>query len=330
MCLFICPLSVSDTSTHTLEGLFNIGQVVKICIIEIKPDSNLLVGSILKAASSGGVAPIPDISNIEVGNTVSGTVFEIHKENIVLTLEPTGIRALLSLNNLANHRHVSVSQLRSSIQRGDTLDDLVVMTKNATKALVIVAAKPKPKARLPASDAALKIEDLKTGQKLPGLVVKHTRKGAIVKLGKHVAGTLHATDVSDDYSTTNRYPAIDSVIQTIVVDIDAQNHQIVLSTRPSRLAQDESAKGSVLDPEISGLEALRIGQTIRGFVKGITDSGLFVSLSRSIDARVQIRELFDEVWALHPSILFYLYTLVSLSRTGSQNSKLNKSSKVAS
>lgn len=283
----------SDTAVQSLEGLFNIGQVVKVRIIEIKPDGGLLVGSILKATLTETATTVADIGKIEVGNSVSGTISEVHKENIVLTLQPTGIRALLSLNNLANYREVPVSQLRGSLKTGGTLKDLVVVTKNVNKALVIVAAKPKAKGKLPTADANLKVEDLQIGQKVPGLVVKHTRKGATVKLGKHVFGTLHPTDVSDTYSTSNTLPAADTVIQVVVIGVDVPNRQVALSTRASRIngAEDED----VIDLEIGSLDDLKVGQTVRGFVKSVADSGLFVSLSRSIDARVQIKELFDEV-----------------------------------
>lgn len=238
-----------------------------------------------------------DIGKIEVGNSVSGAVYEVHKENIVLNLRPTGVRALLSLGNLANHRETSVSQLRDSLKTGDLLEDLVVVTKNVNKALVIVAAKPKAKAKLATADATLKIEDLQIGQKLPGLVVKHTKKGAIIKLGKHVFGMLHPTGASDNYSLGHLLPAVDNVVQTVVIGIDLSNRQVALSTRPSRVNTER--KPGVVDQEIESLDDLGVGQRVRGFVKSVPDSGLFVSLSRSIDARVQIKELFDDVRRHH-------------------------------
>jgi DNA-directed RNA polymerase subunit E'/Rpb7 len=52
-----------------------------------------------------------------------------------------------------------------------------------------------------------------------------------------------------------------------------------------------------VDREINGVEELKVGETVRGSVKNIPEHGLFVSIGRSIDARVQIKELFDEVGA---------------------------------
>jgi rRNA biogenesis protein RRP5 len=173
----------------------------------------------------------------------------------------------------------------------------VVVTKNLNKALVIVAAKPKAKAKLPTSDATLKMEDLQMGQKLPGLVVKHTKKGAVIKLGKHIFGMLHPTDASDNYSPGYMLPAVENVVQTVVIGLDLSNRQVALSTRPSRVNTER--KLDIIDQEIESLDDLKVGQRLRGIVKSVADSGLFVSLSRSIDARVQIKELFDEVRGHH-------------------------------
>jgi len=66
---------------------------------------------------------------------VEGTVSEVHKDNIVLDLKPTGARALMSLKNLANHRGVSLAELRIGLLAGDMLSDLVVVTRNPDKDL---------------------------------------------------------------------------------------------------------------------------------------------------------------------------------------------------
>jgi len=267
---------------------------VKVRITEVKPDRTLLVASILKA-SAKFVSPATEINKIQIGSMVSGTVADVHKDNVVLKLIPTQATALLSLNNLANFRTTSVSQLRASLKIGLSLDDLVVVSKNSPKSLVIVAVQPKQKAKLPAQDSSLRIDKLKIGQSYPGMVVKQNKKGATVRLAKHVFGTLHPTDASDDYSTSSSFPAVDSVINVMVIDVDVPSHRVVLSTRPSRVNGKASAKSGLVDPEVSDIQNLEIGQTVRGFVKSVTDSGLFVALSRVLDARVQIKELFDEV-----------------------------------
>lgn len=268
--------------------------MVKVRITEIKPDGTLLVASILKTASEF-VSQAAEVNKIQMGDTISGTIADIHKDNVVLKLIPSQVTALLSLTNLANHRAISIPQLRTSLKKGSVLDGLVVVSKNSSKSLVIVAAQPKQKAKLPVQDPNLNVEGLKVGQTYPGLVIKHTRKGATVRLAKHVFGNLHITDLTDDYSTFNALPAMESVVTVAVTNVDVPSHQVGLSIRPSRLNINPSSKSQVTDPEIRDIQDLKVGGTVRGFVKSVADSGLFVSLSRMLDARVQIKELFDEV-----------------------------------
>jgi rRNA biogenesis protein RRP5 len=50
-----------------------------------------------------------------------------------------------------------------------------------------------------------------------------------------------------------------------------------------------------MDPEITSVVDLKPGTFVRGFIKSVAEHGLFVSVGRDLDARVQIKELFDEV-----------------------------------
>lgn len=233
-----------------------------------------------------------DISAVEIGNIVEATVSEIHKDNVVLTLQPTQIRALVSLKNLANHRKLSVPQLRVILQAGDKLENLVVVTRNTEKGFVIVANKPQVKEALP-SKSALSMESVTIGQIVGGRVTRHARQGALIKIAAHIGGILHPTDTSDDYEAGIPFPAIDSILKAVVVEIDQGKKQLVLSTRHSKMYPDQVK--TVVDREIKDIGDLRAGESVRGYIKSVAEHGLFVTLGRNIDARVQIRELFDEV-----------------------------------
>jgi rRNA biogenesis protein RRP5 len=235
---------------------------------------------------------VTDIRGVEIGNIVEGTVSESHKDNVVLELKPTGARALMSLKNLANHRNVSLAQLRTSLQAGDMLSELVVVTRNPDKGYVIVANTPKVREALP-SKGSLSIDSVAPGQIVGGRVIRHTRHGALVKITAHITGTLHPTDASDDYEAGIPFPAIDSVLKAVIIEVDQAKKQLVLSTRRSKMYPEEVK--SVTDRHVQDLHDLVAGETVRGFIKSVAEHGLFVTLGRNIDARVQIRELFDDV-----------------------------------
>jgi len=140
------------------------------------------------------------------------------------------------------------------------------------------------------------------GQIVGGRVIRHTRKGALIKISAHITGTLHPTDTSDEYESGIPFPATDSVLRAAIVEIDQAKKQLVLSTRRSRMYTEVKP---ITDREILDLRGLVAGEAVRGFIKSVAEHGLFVTLGRNIDARVQIRELFDEV-----SLMFLLCVVV--------------------
>jgi rRNA biogenesis protein RRP5 len=267
--------------------------VVKVRIVNLDLDQGRIIASVRQASSNFDVTT--DISAVEIGNIVDGTVSEIHADNAVLTLHPSQVRALISLNNLANHRKLAVAQLRALLKVGERLEDLVVVTRNVEKSFVIVACKPKTKAVAP-TKGSLSMESVAIGNIVGGRVTRHIRHGALIKLASHIGGILHPTDTADDYDAATPFPAVDSVLKASVIAIEKAKKQLTLSTRHSRMYPDQGK--SVVDREIKSLADLTIGETIRGFIKSVAEHGLFVTIGRDIDARVQIKELFDDVRAV--------------------------------
>lgn len=271
-----------------LSSSFAIGKPVKVRIISVDAEKSYITASIRRAAPSFDIA---DISAVEIGTNVEGVVVEIHKDNAVLSLKQSNIRALLSLKNLANHRNLSVPQLRTSLKVGEELDELVVVTRNPEKGIVIVANRPKTKPALEHKQV-LTMETVKVGQIVGGRVLRHSHNSTLKFSGK-ITGTLHPTDASDDYETGVLFPVLDSIVKAAVISFDKDKKQLVVSTRASRIQPEDHPP--IVDREVNGIEDLKVGETVRGVVKSIPEHGIFVTLGRSIDARVQIKELFDEV-----------------------------------
>lgn len=264
---------------------------MKVRITNVNLEASSIAASI-RQASSTYKAQVIDISGVEIGNTVEGMISEIHKDNVIVMLQPTQIRALMSLTNLANHRGVSLPQLRVSLKSGEKVENVFVVSRNPDKGFVIVAGKPKMKTAI-APKGTLSIDTIEVGQIVGGRVTRHGRNGAHVKLTTRLGGSLHPTDACDNYDAGVPFPAIDSILKAAVVDIDRTRQLLALSTRPSRLYPEQDR--TVIDREIASVGDLKVGDTIRGFIKSVAEHGLFVILGREVDARVQIKELFDEV-----------------------------------
>lgn len=268
------------------------GKPVKVRIVSVDSETSNITASIRRAAPSFDIK-VADISAVEIGTNVEAVVTEIHKDNAVLSLKESNIRALLSLKNLANHRNLSLPQLQTSLAVGEELEELVVVTRNPEKGIVIVAhRKTKPTLE---HRQVLKMDTVEVGQLVGGRVLRHFHSGTVLKFSGKITGTLHPTDASDDYETGVPFPALDSIVKAAVISFDKDKKQLVVSARASRTQPEDHPP--IVDREINGFEDLKVGETVRGFVKSIPEHGLFVTLGRSIDARVQIKELFDEVGA---------------------------------
>ncbi|RDX51109.1 U3 snoRNP-associated protein Rrp5 [Lentinus brumalis] len=287
---FVPAREASETALTSLSSAFSVGKPVQVRIIAVDPETSRITASIRQAAPNYKSA-ITDISGVDIGDIVEGVVSDIRKDKAVVTLQPTQVTALLSLTNLANRRDVSVAQLRSSLKAGDKLQDLVVTSRNPEKGFVLVASKPKEKEQL-VQKSQLSIDTVQPGQLVGGRVLRHNRHGALIKLTNSITGLLHPTDACDDYENGKPFPAVDSVLKAVVLSVDKERRQVTLSTRLSRLFPDQNKP--VVDPEIVNLDELKVGQNVRGFIKSVAEHGLFVTLGRNIDARVQIKELFDD------------------------------------
>lgn len=279
---------LSETGAK-LTDVYTPGRVIKVRIIAVHPEAQQIVASVRQTTSSF-TSSITDISGILIGDMVEGVVAQLHKLNAVLSLKPSDVRALISFSSLARHWNTTVPELKASLKPGTSVTSLAVVSRNPEKNFVVVTGCSKND-RL--KKVTLSMDNVTVGQIVGGRVTKYARNGAHVKLTTRISGSLHPTDASDDYETGNPFPVVDSILRAAVMGIDNSRNHLFLSTRASRLSPNDAKQP--IDREINSIDDLKAGDTIRGFIKSVAEYGLFVTLGRGIDARVQIKELFDEV-----------------------------------
>jgi rRNA biogenesis protein RRP5 len=146
-------------------------------------------------------------------------------------------------------------------------------------------------ARLSSSSDELTWDTIKQNMVLPGRITKINERQIMVQLSNVVSGPIHLTDISDNYDEANTMDyAKNSVIRVSVVNVDKSNKKVRLSARHSRVL-NSSAK--VKDQEVSKVSQLSVGDVIRGFVKHVSDKGVFVALGGDVTAMVKISDLSD-------------------------------------
>ncbi|HOK55684.1 MAG TPA: S1 RNA-binding domain-containing protein, partial [Armatimonadota bacterium] len=77
-----------------------------------------------------------------------------------------------------------------------------------------------------------KIEDLKLGMKLPGIVTNVTAFGAFVDIGVHQDGLVHISELADKFvKDPNEVVKVHQRVTVTVVDVDIPRKRISLSMR---------------------------------------------------------------------------------------------------
>ncbi|MFB3884451.1 MAG: Tex family protein [Thermodesulfobacteriota bacterium] len=97
------------------------------------------------------------------------------------------------------------------------------------------------------ADGVEKIEDVKPGMKLPGIVTNITAFGVFVDIGVHQDGLVHISEVSNRFvKNPSEVVRVHQRVMVTVLDVDIERRRISLSmkdSQPTPLKPDESAKG---------------------------------------------------------------------------------------
>lgn len=262
-------LGVHDARSHKFLPISHRTGKHPVFELTLKP-------SFLKAAN-----PHPlNLEQVQVGSSWMGFVNNIADDCLWINLSPN-VRGRLRF-----------------MDASDDLSRLVDVEKNfpigsALKVQVTAIDTEKGHLDLSAKQGfdQLSFGDISVGMILPGRVTKVTERQVIMQLGGALIGAINLIDLADDYSKAN--PTVyhkNEVLRACVVGVDKGNKKISLSVRPSKVL---SSSLPVQDREISSLKDVKPNDVIRGFVKRVADSGLFVAVGHDVTAYVRVSNLSD-------------------------------------
>ncbi|KAF8849875.1 nucleic acid-binding protein [Acephala macrosclerotiorum] len=146
-------------------------------------------------------------------------------------------------------------------------------------------------ARSGQSSEPLTFKNLSKGMVVPGKVTRVNERQVMVQLSDRISAPLHLTDLADDFSKADptKYSKND-IIRVCVTEIDTPNKRITLSARPSRVLNSSL---EVQDPEIMSVSHVKVNNVVRGFVKNVSDKGLFIAVGANVTAYVRVSDLSD-------------------------------------
>ncbi|CAL9731883.1 rRNA biogenesis protein Rrp5p [Monosporozyma unispora] len=127
---------------------------------------------------------------------------------------------------------------------------------------------------------------VKVGDILPARISGIFDKYLLLDLGNKITGISFITDALDDFSLSLKEAFSDKLNQVVaakVIDVDAEKKKISLSLRSD----------SPVSPTINSHKDIKQGDIVHGFVKSVTDKGIFVILGKTLDAFVPVSKLSD-------------------------------------
>jgi rRNA biogenesis protein RRP5 len=141
------------------------------------------------------------------------------------------------------------------------------------------------------STEPLTFQSLSKGMLVTGKVTKSNERQVMVQLSESISAPINLTDLADDFSQADptKYKK-NEIIRICITDIDAPNKRLRLSTRPSRVLNSSLP---VEDPEILSISQIKTNDIVRGFVKNVSDKGLFVNLGGNVTGYVRVADISD-------------------------------------
>jgi small subunit ribosomal protein S1 len=133
------------------------------------------------------------------------------------------------------------------------------------------------------------------GTRVHGKVVSVTDYGAFVELERGIEGLVHVSEMSWTKRVTHPSKIVvpGQDVDVVVLDVDAANRRISLGLKQAEPNPWEMVK--INHP---------VGSRIEGKVKNITDFGMFVGVTETIDGLVHVSDLHWTKKVKHPSELY--------------------------
>ncbi|KAK9854523.1 Tetratricopeptide-like helical protein [Penicillium brevicompactum] len=262
-------LGVHDARNHKFLPVSHRAGKYPVFELSLKP-------SYVKAANP---APL-NLEQVKVGSSWMGFVNNIADDCLWVNLSPN-VRGRLRFMDASDDLSL-LTDVEKNFPIGSALK-VQVTAVNADKGHLDLSAKQ--------GYDKLAFGDISVGMILPGRVTKVTEKQVIMQLGEALVGAVNLVDLADDYSKAN--PTVHSkneVLRACVIAVDKSNKKISLSLRPSKVL---SSALPVQDREITSLKEVKPNDVVRGFVRRVTDAGLFVAISHDITAYVRVSDLSD-------------------------------------
>ena len=211
------------------------------------------------------------VANLEEGQVLQGVIKNITDYGAFVDLG--GVDGLLHVTDISWKR---INHPSEALQIGESVQVKVIKFNEETQRISLGIKQL-------TEDPWIKVfERFPIGSKMTGIVTNITDYGSFVELEDGIEGLVHVTEMS--WTKKNVHPgkivSTSEKVEVMVLEIDVQKRRISLGI-----------KQCIDNPWKKYKSENKIGATIEGEIRNITEFGLFVGLSEDIDGLVHLSDI---------------------------------------
>jgi small subunit ribosomal protein S1 len=211
------------------------------------------------------------VANLEEGQVLQGVIKNITDYGAFVDLG--GVDGLLHVTDISWKR---INHPSEALQIGESVQVKVIKFNDETQRISLGIKQL-------TEDPWLKVfERFPIGSKMSGVVTNITDYGSFVELEDGIEGLVHVSEMS--WTKKNVHPgkivSTSEKVEVMILEIDVQKRRISLGI-----------KQCIDNPWEKYKTDNKIGDTIEGEIRNITEFGLFVALSEDIDGLVHLSDI---------------------------------------
>ena len=211
-------------------------------------------------------------SKVQLNDSVKGIVTKHTNSGVFINVE--GIEGFLHRSNMTWERKADTAKEKLEIGAEVTVRVLEIEPENHRLSLGLKQLTDDPWSTV--------LTRFKVGDKVQGKVSFVATYGAFVELGSGLEGLLHVTEMSwtRKVNHASEIVKVGQDIETKIIGINKDDKRISLGLRQLHANPWDTIRTEV-----------KVGETMKGKIRGLTNTGIFVAITDSIDGLIKKEDI---------------------------------------
>lgn len=302
---FLPVSEMSESFIQDPKQHFKNGQVVNVHIVSVDADEGRMIVS-CKDPSVFGAAQQAAFEALKPGASVTGNVTEKTGDQIIVELEPSGLKATLVHGHLVDGSVQKSQSVAKRIRVGQVLKDLLILSKQEAKHQVRLTSKPSLIHAATKGNLLKAFEDVVEGLEVNGFVKNVTVTGVYVQFASELTGLLLKQHLPEEAIRLPDYGLQrNQSVTARVLSVDNGQRRFLLTMKspsPAETKEPSNAKAAITyDKELSNsvdevsknIDDFILGKLTKARIMSIKDTQVNVQLADAVQGRIDVSEIFD-------------------------------------